>query len=707
MSRFFYLWKCLSVLFLCLGVLASADGQSSVIDSLKKELKQAGTTDVRVDIRLALAGQLKGKDDKLALQYADQAHSDAEAAGYAKGMAEALRTKGNILYYQGKHREAIPFFEQAQMIYRELDDLWKLSAVINDLGLMHFYLGDLHAAVSHFTESLEIDELRKDTAGMTAGYTNLAMLMEKQGRLEEGAGYLEKAMMLDSLTGQWAYYLEDLGNLSTFYKALQRYDDALSCALRGFSFADSTGAEAAAYQLASVIGDTYQSLGNLESADQYLRLSLAKAREVGKADVISAAYGRMQKNYRKMGRLDESVEAFDSALVYASPLLQPQLYNNIGELYLQDLNDPQKAEACFQTALDLAEKVGEPALLSLPALNMGLLLHQEGRNQEAAEFLDQSLATRGDLPLTFDLHRQAATIYADAGQVEKGFQFLLKGSFLQDSLLKVKEQAQARLLSFETEIRELKIREKSRQLRQRNLGLLALATGLLFTSILAWQWWRLARIQREKREQVALLSAEMHHRIRNNLATFSGIINIKGNTISDEKARLVLDSIGARILALEKVHSLFYKDENMVQTQLKGFLQFLSGELIALNQPDDHLVDVQCRIKGMDRKIDASEAIELGKLLNEVITNAFKYAVVDNPSPRIEILANSTREGLILEIRNNGNLLPEPFNIDQLGSFGLKWVKGICESMGWSYHFSNRDGEVVFHFDIPFKLAAS
>jgi two-component sensor histidine kinase len=698
-----YFKKAVLILLCFVSFFDSLRAQNALIDSLENLLSTITDERKKADVLNNLSINYKAKNDSLALMYANQAIEIAKKNNFKPELAEGYRAIGNVHYYAGQFKMALPFFEKSKDLFSAEKDDRKTSALLTDIGLMHVYSGELEEGLPYFIESLEMDEFRKDTAGVTASYTNIAMVLQKQGKLEESLVYLKKTIRLDSLTKQWNYYAEDLGNVAMAYKNLKQYDQSLIYALRGYRFADSIQAEVASYQLSGAIGDIYQTMGNFESAEEYLQKSLKTALKTGKSVYISAAYGRLQLNYFHKKDYDLSRLHFDSAIHYSSPISRPELYNNAGQLYDSELADFATAKQLYEKAISNARTIDVPALEVDPLLNLGFMAQKQENYLLAKNYLDQALNINREKPFEIEELKKIGEIYIKSGESGKGLSFMVQALGIQDSLLQKQQNLQQKLLAFEKEVLELKVDNKTKEVEAKNFWLKAAFVGLLALALLVFYAYRNAKIALLQKEKIDELSNELHHRVKNNLANISSMVFLKERKIKDAEARAVLGSIRDRILVLEKIHTRLYEKEYGLKTELKDYLQLLIQELIALNQLDEKEVKAIVAIKGNEYSIESGKAIHIGLLTNEIITNAFKHSLHNNSQPRIEIEAVIEKNILNLSIFNNGKPLPTDFDIDQLDSFGLKWVKGICEQMNWTLHHENIKDGVIFSFVIDLK----
>jgi two-component sensor histidine kinase len=103
-------------------------------------------------------------------------------------------------------------------------------------------------------------------------------------------------------------------------------------------------------------------------------------------------------------------------------------------------------------------------------------------------------------------------------------------------------------------------------------------------------------------------------------------------------------------------------------------------------------------------KMDVSQAVPLGLILNEVITNALKYAFPGNGQGNISIDLHQRDEQVFLKIADNGMGFPENFNDPGHKSLGIQLIKLFAEQLDGKVRFENQNGaqvELVFKIQLP------
>jgi tetratricopeptide (TPR) repeat protein len=548
--------------FICLSFIVS---QTPEIDSLRQVLKKEIDEKTQVDILTELATKLRGVDNEEGIRYAEDAIQKAENNNYRYGLAEGYRSKADILYHQGKYKDAKRLYSKALSLYEELDNKKRVSRILNDIGVIHRYLGDPEQALVYCQRALTLDSLLKDTASIAAAYTNIAMILLDKGETDEAVKNLEQVLIIDSLLKDWGYYAQDLSNIATVYKSNYQYNEALKYALRGFQFTDSIGDVASAYHSSGIIGDIYREIGNYESSLNYLNISLNKAKEYGKADPIGIAYGRFQLTYYKMDSIEQSLMCFDSAMLYASPILEATLLNNVGELYENKLNNLPSALLYYQRAIAKSREISNPGLEVDPSFNMGFLNSKKGNYEEAKKYLERglSLANELDKAIEPDILAKISDTYFLAKDYKRGHEILRKAYLIQDSLLSDQQKSQAQLLSYEKRIRDLELSEKSHQIaeseRKQEEQVYFISFLAFFTiSALAISYISHNREKKIRRlnKRLEFLKDEIHHRVKNDFQSIASMIYIQLNQIENTEVKKTLAGVRERIMAMGQIHVL-------------------------------------------------------------------------------------------------------------------------------------------------------
>ncbi|HEY8334326.1 MAG TPA: histidine kinase dimerization/phosphoacceptor domain -containing protein [Tardiphaga sp.] len=183
-----------------------------------------------------------------------------------------------------------------------------------------------------------------------------------------------------------------------------------------------------------------------------------------------------------------------------------------------------------------------------------------------------------------------------------------------------------------------------------------------------------AELQRALEHQ-ALLTREMSHRVKNSLTSVVGLLRVQARSALSQDVRNALDDASARVNTIAQVHDHLWRGNKIGFVELADFLAELCKNLQATapNHP------LRCHADNL--AISADHAIPLGLIINELVTNAVKYAYPGSHGA-VDVTAREIDGLLHLEVADQGVGLPEGFDIDlPRSSLGFKVIKGLVRQL--------------------------
>lgn len=145
-----------------------------------------------------------------------------------------------------------------------------------------------------------------------------------------------------------------------------------------------------------------------------------------------------------------------------------------------------------------------------------------------------------------------------------------------------------------------------------------------------------------------LLYNEIHHRVKNNLNIVSSMLAIQAEQ-EDQKTQDILKVSKDRIDAIALVHSMLYVSNDIEKVNAKLFI-----EKLALNIQSTLDTHISIIFKIKEVELSLNEIIPLGLIINELLTNSFKYAFIDTKNPKIIIVLHIYKDKVILTYHDNG-----------------------------------------------------
>ncbi|MBC7947420.1 MAG: tetratricopeptide repeat protein, partial [Chitinophagaceae bacterium] len=187
------------------------------------------------------------------------------------------------------------------------------------------------------------------------------------------------------------------------------------------------------------------------------------------------------------------------------------------------------------------------------------------------------------------------------------------------------------------------------------------------------------------------LLKEIHHRVKNNLQIVMSLLNSQSAYIQNDAALTAIHDSQHRVHAMSLIHQKLYNSENVSSIDMTFYIRelvsylrdsFNTGQRLRFEFNTDPL------------ELDVSQAVPLGLILNEAITNSIKYAFPDNNSGVISISLSNTSPGHhLLSISDNG--IGIPTDLKKAGSLGMSLMKGLSEDLDGHFSIENNNGTVI------------
>jgi len=209
------------------------------------------------------------------------------------------------------------------------------------------------------------------------------------------------------------------------------------------------------------------------------------------------------------------------------------------------------------------------------------------------------------------------------------------------------------------------------------------------------------QLRRSLAEKEILLK-EVHHRVKNNLQVISSLLRMQGTAMSDLKARNALQESQRRVLSMALVHERLYGSQEMTQIDFAEYAKQLVNELFETYQ--DGRVGLSNQFDGTLVLLDVGQAIPCGLILNELVTNALKYAYPEGRSGEIVIKLEENGLGRVkLIVSDQGVGLPEGLDWKTSKTMGLPIVEVLAKQIGGTLSVQSRPG-TTFTLDFQTQL---
>jgi len=199
------------------------------------------------------------------------------------------------------------------------------------------------------------------------------------------------------------------------------------------------------------------------------------------------------------------------------------------------------------------------------------------------------------------------------------------------------------------------------------------------------------RIKSSLKEKEILLK-EIHHRVKNNFQIIISLINLQSNSIKDPSLLKMFNDSTNRIRAMALIHEKLYRSEDLSKIEFTSYIKTISEELHSSFTTSSY--NPQVNIEADDIHLGIDQAIPCGLIVNELITNALKYAFPENSNAgiiRISMRRNNKNEITII-VSDNGIGLPLEIDIEKSTTLGLQLVSVLIKQIRGSYTLDRSSG---------------
>ena len=198
--------------------------------------------------------------------------------------------------------------------------------------------------------------------------------------------------------------------------------------------------------------------------------------------------------------------------------------------------------------------------------------------------------------------------------------------------------------------------------------------------------------RKEHLEEKNIMIQEIHHRVKNNLAVVSGLLELQMRAVGDEKLNEAMQKSANRIMSIAKVHQMLYQSEDFNKIPFKQYVDELADVILGNMNSEMKHIDFQNQVDVAYLSIN--HGVPLGIIFNELITNSIKYAFKDSDKNKILITVSEKDNRIHVCYRDNGPGI-ENFKTASTKSLGFSLINSLLAQI---------DAEKSFHTDEEFRL---
>ena len=632
-------------IFLLLFISFSAlSAQNKELDSLNLLVKNAGTDLQKLEVLNEITSFYSLRDLEKAIVYARQGVNLADKIKEKNWQPKFYEMKGRIHANMLQLDSASIYFAKAEKGYKAIDDKKGQATTYFKISWVHKKRGELQEAMEADLKALKLMEALGDKLGIANANGRLSGDVLQQGRKEDALQYALKSVEISKANG----FKEEI--------------------IYGYTAA----------------GDAYIAMGDTQQSYKYFDLALTTAKSLGMDPMSLSDFTNNRGNaLKRLRRYEEALIDYKEALRLAT-------------------------ESNYQNAIQtVGGNLGEVNLL------LGNYKEALPYQLETVRLFEES----GDLPNLPENYMHVSTIYEKLGDYQKALEYQKKARIMGDSISAAEsDKNMSELLTqYETGKKEATIFSQTQKIeQQRKTQILYICLATLLAIVVFGMFFTMKNIRKKrkalsvlnveldaKNKQNELLLKEIHHRVKNNLEMVKSLIALQSAKLEDGASKEAMLASQNRVQSMGIIHQKLYQGENLGSIEMKDyFVNLGEGVLDTFNA--ENKVKIECAMD--DLNLDVDTAVPIGLIVNELLTNALKYAFPEGVKGQIKISLTKENNNLLLKVSDNGIGKIEGSKPKGTG-FGTQLIQLLTQQLNGTISEDYKNGTAIFFNFKNFKTA--
>lgn len=196
-------------------------------------------------------------------------------------------------------------------------------------------------------------------------------------------------------------------------------------------------------------------------------------------------------------------------------------------------------------------------------------------------------------------------------------------------------------------------------------------------------------IQTALTEKETLLK-EIHHRVKNNLQIISSLLNLQSQYLENDRFSSIICESKNRIASMALIHEMLYSTRNLSHVNVLEYVNKLSQSVCRSYTIDDSNIVFKYSIKE-EIYLDTDNMIPIGLMLNEIVSNAVKYAFPDKKG-LISISFSKKKNRYYLKVQDDGIGIPNDFDHSKAKSLGIQLIHILAEQLNGELNLDRKKG---------------
>lgn len=606
------------------------------------------------------------------------------------------------------------------LCFAQNSDSEKLDALVKWLDTHYKIHSDSTQIGSNSRKAIQLSKATNNQKSLATSYHYLAFYHREYSKLDSAVYYFKKVKDIYTNLNDDNALADNHLRLKEVYTLKTDYDIAMEYTYKALELFEKTKNQKGIAQCYSHIGHLLYFESRYATGAEYCEKAIAIQQKLNAKEDLALSYYHKGFNQLFSGvdlevalaTINTSINLYKELGEYGIPMMAA--VNWRGNIY-KYMDDYDAAIADYQANFDASKKMGLQRYLYPSLANIGHVYIMQGKYKEALPYNLEAIdimKKTGRIRSLWENYMHVSTIYEALGDYKLALYYSRLHTeayvdFKDNAIRGLESEAQAK---YETGQKNATIyyqNEKISQQKKTQILYIVLA-GLLAFILFGLLYYYQKRKKRNqellalngqldiKNKQNELLLKEIHHRVKNNLELVKSLLALQSAQLEESATKDAMIASQNRVQSMGIIHQKLYQGENLGSIDMKDyFVNLGEGILDTFNAEDK--VKIECAMETLE--LDVDTAVPIGLIVNELLTNALKYAFPENTKGNIQIsLAQSSPEILTLKVADDG--IGKTDGIAPKGTgFGSQLIQLLTQQLNGKMMETNDKGtSVEFHF---------
>lgn len=203
---------------------------------------------------------------------------------------------------------------------------------------------------------------------------------------------------------------------------------------------------------------------------------------------------------------------------------------------------------------------------------------------------------------------------------------------------------------------------------------------------------------RESLKEKEVLLNEIHHRVKNNLQVIYSLLSLQASNETDSHTLDALEESRRRVKVMARIHENLHRSDDLTFINISDYLNTVMEDTKESNGVDPKVISFH--LDADDFNFDVEQAIALGQIISELVSNCLKHAFPNSQPGKIEVSLHRVDVGKIkLRVADDGKGLPEDINLQQTKTLGMKLIHALAMQLGGTVNVESSGGtriQIIF-----------